>query len=788
MNRSAFRLATGPVRWCSPGAGCLALIAIVAVFCWPDGNAPKQDSLASAVEERGAMQILSHNGTLLRAIVNADGMHQRRRPLAQIGILVRQATIAAEDQRFYAHPGIDLWGVGRAVWQNVSAGQVVSGASTLSMQLARLLAKDQDRGFRAKLRQAVGALRLEWRYGKDELLERYLNRAPYGARMMGVEAASHHYFGKPTIALSLAESALLAGLPKAPSRLNPRRQPQAARRRRSYVLGRMRALGFIDESAYRRARRAPVRLVPPDGLPEAMHFTEWVRKASPSTTTVRTSLDLELQREVQALVRAQVERQRAVGVTQAAALVLENHNCAVRAWVGSADYWGREEGATDAVLAPRQPGSALKPFTYALAFEGPLSPHSVVADVELQYGAALARRYVPRNYNDKFRGPVTMAEALAHSLNIPALRVAERLGGETLLQALRRFGFRSLRRGAAHYGLGLTLGNGEVTPLEVAEAYAMLARGGLACRATGRAGFMVGPSQRVLEERTAYLVRAILEDEQRRSEAFGPHNALMLGFPVAAKTGTSSNWRDNWAAGYTARFTVVAWAGRFDGRPLNQSSGARGAGPLFAEIFRALRRRAPEPPASPPPPGVVSVRVCPASGHRPGPDCPHVDWVSVREDRVPESVCRRHRRVAIDVRNGLRASSKCPSAHVRTESFLFLPPLYARWLARSGLGPPRRYSPLCPERGVAAMAVTITAPRPSEAFVIEPGYNRSHQSLALEVEVDPPVDLVEWRVDGRTIDRAEWPYSGRWRLEPGVHELVAVAGARRSAPVQITVR
>ncbi|MBK8011619.1 MAG: penicillin-binding protein 1C [Deltaproteobacteria bacterium] len=736
-----------------------------------------------------SVRIRDKDGDLLREVVNASGARAQWTALDEISPLVVEATLAVEDARFHQHAGVDWRSVVRAVAQNLRAGQVVSGASTLTMQLSRLVHPHPRRTLLGKLDEAVDALRMERVVSKHEILEQYLNRAPYGFGAIGVEAASLRYFGKRSNLLSLSEAALLAGLPKAPTALNPRRALEAASARRNVVLHRMLQTGKIDSSAYDRARREPVQLVAVIDEPSAMHFTDYLLSQAPKGHDIVSTLDGALQRDLESMVRAHVQTMSERGVRNAAVVVLDNRRCEIRAMVGSAGYWAGEDGSVNGAIAKRQPGSTLKPFTYALAFERGFSPASVVADVETTYGEALSEVFVPRNYSGAYSGPVLMGEALARSLNVPAIRVAQEVGTASLLERLRALGFASLDRRAEYYGLGLTLGNGEVTLLELAQAYATLARRGRGCSAEAIVDRAQSDGPPVFSEATSFMVSDLLADESLRIKAFGPRNALMVGFPVSIKTGTSSNWRDNWAIGYTDRYTVAVWTGDFSGRPLQQLAGATGAGPLFA---RAIHRVVDEPPTRlpTPPDALVRAEVCAMSGRRATHLCPTVRAALIPKSKRPEASCPWHREVRVDRRNGLLASEKCPKAFVQRRVFARLPPVYARWQAEAApeSAPPTRYSPHCPKDGKVKNAVVITHPKTDEVFLLEPGYAASTQSVALEAEVDPPAASLRWLIDGREVAAAEWPYGAYWTLERGRHALVAVAGTSSSEPVEIEVR
>jgi len=738
--------------------------------------------------DRGSTRMFDARGRLLREAVGGGGVRSEWTPLDHISPLVVQATLAAEDARFHDHAGVDWRSAVRAGGQAVRHLGIVSGASTLTMQVVRLI-HPHRRGVLGKLGEMVDALRLERAAAKATILEQYVNRSPYGADTIGVEAASRRYFGKPSLHLSLAEATVIAGLPQAPTRLDPLAHPAAAKRRQRVVLARMAAAGMISASDEQRALAEELRFAAAPPAPRAMHFTDWVLGQRPDTAQVDTTLDGDLQADVEHMVTAHVAAHSLAGMTDAAVVVLDNERCAVLAMVGSPDYRDPRGGAVNGALARRQPGSTLKPFTYALAFERGATPASVVADVETRYGSADGYLFAPQNYTQTFLGPVLMGEALARSLNIPALRVLAGLGPEALLERLHAAGFTSLDQPAAHYGLGLTLGDGEVTLLELAQGYAMFARGGVTCsaspfpRATAAGAHVFTPA-------VSWMISDILSDESIRAAAFGVGNALMLGYPVAVKTGTSSNWRDSWAIGYTPRFTVAVWAGDFAGRPMNHLAGAAGAGPLFRQVMNRLVAQAPPGPAAAPD-ALVEVSVCALSGKRPTSRCPHTRAVHVPRDRTPTEACDWHRELAIDTRNGLLVGEHCPARFVEHRSFEVLPASYARWLASvpERGGAPTAYSPLCPASGIVPDAVVITYPRPHEVFVLEPGYDARTQSLALTAEIDPPGAPAIWRVDGERVDGGgRAPYEASWALRPGKHRVEVAAGGRTSEPVEFEVQ
>jgi len=741
-------------------------------------------------------RILDSQGRLLREVVNSDGARAWWVDLQDISTLVIDATLAVEDARFFSHSGIDILSVVRAIRQNVTSGRVVSGASTITMQLSRLLF-NHPHSMWGKLKQAFDALRLERAMDKNAILEQYLNRAFYGSGTIGIEAASRKYFGKPNTHLSLAEAALLAGLPKAPSNLNPIRDFNAAVERQEVVLKRMLETDKISLEQYKRACRQPIHIKEITPKLSAMHFTDYVLSQDSLPGDVHTTLDSDLQNQIELLVADHVKSLMSGGLTNAAVVVLDNSGGAILVMVGSSDYWNPNSGSV----------------TYALAFEKGFSPASMVADIETQYLGKSGTLFSPKNYSEHYSGPVLIREALGRSLNIPAIRIANAVGIKDLLERLRAVGFASLDRDANYYGLGLTLGNGEVTLLELAQAYAMFARGGLPCkvhalRARGTLfektvpldplqklfinRFLKPRGECVFSEEVCFLITDILSDENLRIRAFGAANPLLLDFPMAIKTGTSSNWRDNWVVGYTKEYTIAVWTGDFEGAPMNQLSGTSGAGPLFHKIAHLVVQRGAvqqKPTIPGPPEGIEQILVCTLSGKTPTEHCPNHCSVYVLKESESRSSCDMHRLFRLDKRNGLLASDRCPLRFVEERIFEVLPPIYAEWQAsHTSQHPPTKYSPYCLPNGITANALVITRPRNGEVYLLEPGYDIITQTLQLSGEVDPVLPEVNWWLDGQKVTAASWPYEANWQMAKGRHHLVMKGGGMQSDPVEFEVR
>ncbi len=560
------------------------------------------------------LRVLDREGRLLRLGLSPDGTRGRWVPLAEISPWLVESTIVAEDRRFHEHWGVDPLAIARAAWDDAAAGRIVSGASTITMQLVRLL-RPHPRSWWGKLGEAVLAIRLERRLSKEAILEEYLNRAPYGGNTIGAEAAARRTFGKSARHLSPGEAALLAGLPQSPARLDPLRRPGAARARQKWILEEMRRLGRLDDPPLEVA----VAPLPPPC--EAETFVDWT--LSGDLGEVRTTLDLGLERMVEGIVRQSSGHLERCGAGEAAVVVVENATGDVLAFAGPA-------------ARRRSPGSTLKPLVYALAIELGRTPASPFEDEPVHFETPTGD-YSPRNYDGTYRGRVTLREALANSLNVPAVVALHEVGMERFVRLAAGAGLAGIDPDPRKHGLGIVIGNASVSPVELAGTYAMLARGGVMVAPHGRPG--IPPGRTLLSPSACYLVADILSDDAARALAFGTGTELSFPFRVAAKTGTSPDHRDNWVAGFTSRHTVVVWVGNADGHPLLGTSGVEGAGPIFHAVMERL-----EAPWVDRPAGIVEREVCAESGLRPAEGCLRRIRELFPEERVPSETCRERSR------------------------------------------------------------------------------------------------------------------------------------------------
>jgi penicillin-binding protein 1C len=775
-------------RHCRAVAATTAVfvIACATVLLWPMDVSPYL-----RVTPSGEMQ--DRSGRLLYAFLNNEEQWCFPRPLSEISPHLVRATIAAEDQRFRRHWGVDPAAVARAAWQAVSRRRVVSGASTLSMQVVKR-AEKTPRSLWGKLRQAVQAVRLDARVEKERILETYLNTAPYGLNLVGCEAAARRFFGKPASELTLAEAALLAGLPKAPTSLMPlKADGQAAVRRRNYVLARMREEGFIAEADYRRALDEPARASWHAYPALSPHLAMELKPVILKGRRVRTTLDRNVQAAAERMVRRALDANRGE-ITNAAVIVLDAPTATVLARVGSASFDDTPGGGqVDACLAPRSPGSALKPFTYATAIErNRLYACEMLQDSLLDYGL-----YEPENYDRRYRGLVSATTALRLSLNVPAVTVLERVGYERVYALLKRAGLSTLAKPARHYGLGLTLGSCEVKLEELAAAYCMLSNLGEYRPLRVIAQFGVHASACDLPDTLKCELRTGLPDtrelrtadclsrgtclalyrmlEQPLPEELGAESVPAAGVVrrVCWKTGTSTGHHDAWAFAFNRQYVVGVWMGNNDGRPSNRLVGATAALPLAARVFRSLPLR--NDPAWPDiERDLRAVRVCASSGLPASPWCRQA-----REELLPRGqylnrVCDVHYPLkAHELADALEASSATAS-HERGRAAAFT---LERWPgAAHGWDLAKIVSAKRPaggggERTARIEGLRIVSPADRAEYVLTGELQGDR--IRLKSSVDERT-AVHWYIDDRYVGASGPDQALLLDLEPGEHKAVCM--------------
>lgn len=745
-------------------------------------------------ESKSPTQILDRNGKLLYEVRQPDYGSQDFLPLKDIPPRIIDALLATEDRSFYSHWGISIRSIMRALWQNYEAGKVVSGGSTITQQLVRNRLQPERRGYAYKLYEMFLALKLETKLSKEEILEAYLNTAYFGEQTYGIKAASKTYFDKSPRELSLAEVAFLIGLLQSPSGFNPYQNFESAKNRQLIVLKSMKNVGVISTQQFEESEGEKIRLAKPVIDIKAPHFVFWLLQKYSSqlqTTNYKlpTTLDLDLQTEIEQIITNELKKLEKKHVTSAAVIVLDAETGEILTMVGSADYFDMDhDGQVNVAISNRQPGSTLKPFTYALAFSQGATAASTVSDIEAQFFTEEGNPYTPRNYDYQYHGLVRYREALANSYNIPAVKVLERVGVEKLLNFLRTARISTLIKNPEFYGLALTLGDGEVKLLELAKAYAIFPRGGKTLPIKALLDEIPTQPEQILDERLAWLISDILSDQNARLPEFGEDGPLDFDRPVAAKTGTTRNSRDNWTIGFTPDRIVGVWVGNADNSPMIETSGITGAGPIFHEVMIAATRNLPPKPFQRPL-GFTRSKICKLSGKRPTGHCPHAieEWfIAGTEPKEPDDL---YRPVLIDLRNNLLASENCNSPFVQEKVFAFFPPELQKWSRENGWEkPPTGISPFCRLQTIDHRPstlnlqpstlnpelLTITSPSPGDTFKLDPLIPDEDEKIIFEAQADTEITTLDWYANGEFLGSGSRPdFRFEWHPNQGSYEITA---------------
>jgi 1A family penicillin-binding protein len=598
-------------------------------------------------------RILDRNGNLLYRIYKDE--NRTLIPLSQVPTYMREATIAIEDKEFYKHKGVSFRGILRAFTTNIR-GDRVQGGSTITQQLVKNTLLSPERTFRRKVREILLAFLMEGTYTKDEILEMYFNEIPYGGSTYGVEEAAQRYFGKSARQLTLSESAFLAGLPASPTVYSPfGSTPEYAYARQREVLRRMVEDKYITEEQSLQARKEPLQFRQDTTDIKAPHFVMYVRNMlakqygedilSQGGLEVRTTLDLDTQNQAQKIVTDEVNNLARLHIMNGAALITNPETGEILSMVGSKNYFDfTHDGQVNVTVRLRQPGSSIKPLTYAIALEHGANPATTIVDEPTSFSSPGSPPYVPKNYDGRFHGTVTIREALASSYNIPAVKTLASIGISTMIDKAELMGVTTWSD-RKRFGLSLTLGGGEVMMTELAQIYGTFANYGETVKlnpilevknshgeilyhnscANDRRDC---PASHTLNSKVAYQITDILKDNNARTPAFGPNSVLVIpGQEVAVKTGTTNNLHDNWTIGYTKDRVVAVWVGNNDNSAMSYvASGITGASPIWNKIIRT-QLSADHPHVFPTPEGLIKVKVCSVTGTLPCKGCP-----SIKED------------------------------------------------------------------------------------------------------------------------------------------------------------
>ncbi len=708
------------------------------------GGLPGIDNLAEKTSQFETTRIMDRNGDLLYEMISPTAGRRTYVPLEKISPYLIAATIATEDKEYYDHPGYDPFAIFRALVQNYTGGETVSGASTITQQLARTLLFSQDErtevSIRRKAREIVLAAEITRKYSKEEILELYLNEIYYSNLAYGIEAAAETYFNTTADKLTLSQASFLAGLPQAPGVYDIFTNREDTLNRHVQVLDLMVQLSeeknciFISTNIQpvcidaNSAARAAVEIAdyPFQIRENNMRFPHWVnyirsqleQQYDPQVIyrtgfTVYTTIDPNIQQLAERIVKEQISTLADFNVLDGALVAIQPSTGQILSMVGSADFNNVEiDGQVNMAINPRQPGSSIKPITYAAAFEKGWTPATLIWDVPSEFPPSgdpndPREPYKPVNYDEKFHGPVTVRSALANSYNIPAVKTLDYVGiyddkstqqEEGFIAFAKRMGITSLTR--EDYGLSLTLGGGEVTLLDMTSAFAVFANQGIKVKPvsilkiedySGNVLFQYRPAEpeQVIRAEHAFLISSILSDNAARTPMFGENSVLRMPFDTAAKTGTTNDFRDNWTMGYTPDLAVGVWVGNADYSPMINTTGLTGAAPIWSAFMREavpyITNDNPTPFRRPG--GIVDKVICSVSGAEPAEGCPDVRTEIFASDQppLPRSMDF-YSKVTIDTWTGKLASGVCQDSQKAVNAIIVEDEWGKRWLRETADG------------------------------------------------------------------------------------------------------
>lgn len=771
-----------PRRWSNKKRLLLGLTLIAGVLYY--FALPRQLFTAS-----NSTVLLDHDAELLGARIAKD--EQWRFPEREtVPDRFEKALLRYEDQNFFYHPGIDPLAVVRAAYQNISAGRIVSGASTISMQTIRM-SRDEERTFFEKAIEAVLATRLELSKSKEEVLALYASHAPFGGNVVGLDAAAWRYYGKKPEELGWGEAATLAVLPNDPASIHPGKGRNELKKKRDRVLRGLRDQGAIDSTTCRLASLE--KLPPPPGpVPQyAPHFLTRVEQEHPEEV-FQSSLDLDAQKEVERIVEAHVEQLKENKIYNAAAMVMELRTGKVRAYVGNSERDSGKHGACmDMIRAERSSGSILKPFLYgSMLEEGELLPEQLLPDIPLRING-----FSPENFDDSFRGAVRADRALARSLNVPAVHLLQEYGVGRFLSQLQDLGFSTMEKPASHYGLSLILGGGEVKLEELVSIYADLGRqlvrsnrgnGTSSAKhhrapvyraGKGYAHEKSSPSFRPpISAGATWCTLEAMEHVRRPVHERGWHR-FQASEQIPYKTGTSYGHRDAWAVGVTPDHAVGVWAGNASGEGRSGLTGVSAAAPILFEIFRFL---GPRSSFEIPEHELESKALCARSGHYPSKDCPQLDTTWVPEASGKTAACSFHKRIHLSKNGSYRVTASCMDASgLCSESRFVLPPSWEYYYRRNtpSYTPLPPFAPYCQgNTGKTAMAL-IHPPDPHSRHYLPVGLSGEKSQLVFEASHRDKSEELQWHLGERYLGKTEPPHRMAFQARPGDHVMIIVDDA-----------
>lgn len=745
----------------------LLLFITLLLLIIPPGRPLFSNDYSTVVQDR--------NGEFLRVFLNSNEQWFLPPGASDtIPYKLKKAVTYYEDEYFKQHFGVNPGSLVRAAWQNVKAGHVVSGASTITMQVSRLR-KPKKRNFLNKILEMVDAVRLECHYTKEEIIQMYLNHAPYGGNIIGYQAASYKYFGKAPRKLTWGESATLSVLPNAPGLISPATDPKKLEEKRNFLLNKLLEKELIDTNTFQLSK---MEIIPQQVMPfefYAPHLTRRLnKKHGDSRELIQTTLDIELQKVVSDLTSDHLAYLHQLGISNGAVIVAETQTGKVRSYIGSKNFFERNsEGQVDGVISPRSSGSLLKPFLYALSMdEGIVLPKTLMKDVPTYFNA-----FSPSNANEKFMGVVRAEEALVKSLNVPAVRLLNTYGLHQFYSFLETAGISTLFRTADDYGLPLIIGGSEVTLWDMASMFRGLGQYGEFSdlkvlgeereKAEKNSSTLISPG-------ACYLTLEVLKDLQRPGvEMFWEQYSVQ--HPVAWKTGTSYGHKDAWAVGVSPQWTIAVWIGNFSGEGNVNLSGTRSAGPLLFDIFNHLPHNPDLKWFHKPRQHLTKVELCRETGFLASTNCEHTVYVDAPIDMKPLKMCPYHKKIFVDKEEKYRVCSRCWEEGHHGKKVLQYPPRIATFLRSRGQVTPKLppHKPSCPATH-KDKTLQIVYPEANAKIWIPRDFRGKKQKLILRAAHIKEEATLFWYLDERYLGKTISEHTRAVDISPGWHTLYVV--------------
>lgn len=680
------------------------------------------------------------NGKILRTVLSDKERYTTKISLSGISPHFLRAIVLIEDKSFYSHHGVSINAIFRALFQNVKERKIKSGASTITMQLAKLLKNNISRNIFNKISETVYALKLEMHLDKSTILEEYINRLPFGNMIYGIESASKYYFKKKPKDLSLNQAIYLALIPKSPTLYNPIKHIKRLTQRKKIILNEFLKRKYISKNEYLRVSKEGIRFSIDKKSFIAPHLIERLQETNKfKTSKIITTIDRNLQSEITGIIKEALRRLKPYKISSAACVIIDNKTHEVIVYIGSPDYFNKKNsGFVDYADSLRQPGSTLKPFIYALALENGRTPASIIPDIKFPARGG----FFPSNYDGKEHGPLRLRPALANSFNIPAFYLAMKLTPQLIIEKLQEAGFLYLDENSGFYGETIALGAGEVKLFDLVKAYSLFANGGIIYKPSFIKG-RKNKKRRVFSEKTAYLIWNILSDPNARAMSFGYNSSMKLPFPLAIKTGTSKGFRDKWAIGVNSEFTVGVWLGNPSGKNMRDLTGTANSTSILRDIFLLIQKDWTKGNIKKPK-GLVNLKICTISGERATRYCKDTIDEIFDENNLPQEYCSYHK-----LRKG--------------NIITVYPELYKTWAIKNKL--------IDRAEIIKNNRKKISFPQKRDFFYISKDIPIESQRISFKIMGFKNGDIIEYILNDKVIAKLPYPDFPSWQLERGDYTL-----------------